>query len=238
MTQAIAAYGTTLSWNGETLAEITNISGPGISFDTIDATHYTSTDHFKEFIAGFGDGGEVTIEGNFIPGDTDGQVAFITDAFAKTVREVIVTLSPSATTLTWTFDALVTKLDFAQPMDNKLGFTATLKVSGVPALGITAATGPSGLVVTGNVSGALTLTPTYAAGTYEYATDGSSDASVTVTVTAAGADTITVNGSAVTSGVPSSSISLTSGAITTITVVVGETGKVSKTYTIRIVGGS
>ena len=44
-----------------TVAEVTAISGPGISRDTIDATHMESPDRFREFVGGLRDGGEVTV---------------------------------------------------------------------------------------------------------------------------------------------------------------------------------
>jgi hypothetical protein len=60
-------------------------------------------------------------------------------------------------------------------------------------------------------------------------------ASITVTPTAA-AGVITVNGNAVTSGEASSAITLgAAGSNTTITVVVTETNKAPKTYTIVVV---
>jgi len=168
MTEAKAGYGTVLNWDGEDIAEVSNISGPTLSIDVIDATHYTSPQQFKEFIAGFGDGGEVTFECNFIGSDTLGQQAFITDAYAKSVKEVIVTLS-SPVVATWTFDGMVTKLDFKQPMDNKLSFTATIKVSGVPVLAVNTSAGLTTLVVTSN-AGATILVPVFANATYVYST--------------------------------------------------------------------
>jgi len=236
-TAAVSGFGTTLKWNGNTIAELISISGPNQSMDPIDVTNHDSSNAFREFLAGIRDGGEISIEGNWIPHSDSDQVVMNTDFQAGTSREVIITL-PTSMATTWTATCLITAIEPSYPFDDKIGFSATLKISGKPTLGVTSATGPTGIVVTGNVSGALSEVPDYAAGTYIYSVDGSSEASVTVTVTAAGANTITVNGSSVTTGVPSSAISLTSGAITTITVIVGETNKASKTYTIRVVDGS
>jgi len=237
-TEAIAAFGVTLERDSNPIAEITNLSTPELSLDTVDVTSHDSPNTFKEFVGTVLDGGEVAIEGNFIAGDTNGQVALLDDMLNKTKQSFVITF-PTEITATWSFDAYVTKYkagDF--PVDGKVPFSSTLKITGKPTLAITAATGPTNIVVTGNVSGALTLVPTYAAGTYEYAIDGTGDASVTVTVTAAGADAITVNGNTVASGVPSGAIDLTPDEITTITVIVSETGKVSKIYTIRVAGAS
>jgi predicted secreted protein len=237
-TEAIAAYGVTLTRDGNAIAMITNIDPPEITRETIDVTSHGSSDTYREYIAGLKDGGEMSIEGNFKAGDTDGQIALLTDLENGTLQSFVMTF-PTAITATLTFSAYVTKFKAGPfPVDGKVPFSATFKISGKPALAITAATGPTNIVVTGNVTGALTLTPTYAAGTYEYLADGSGDATVDVTVTAAGADTITVNGNTAATGVATGEITLTADAITTITVVVGETGKVSKTYTIRIIGPS
>uniref|UniRef100_A0A6H1ZJC3 Cadherin-like beta sandwich domain-containing protein n=1 Tax=viral metagenome TaxID=1070528 RepID=A0A6H1ZJC3_9ZZZZ len=232
MSDGIAAYGITLNWDGVDVAEITNVSGPGMKVDSLDLTSHGSSDAFREFVAGLADGGEVTFEGHFYSGDTNGMIAFITDMQARSSKTCIVT-SPTAAAFTWTFTAFATAFDMQYPHDGTLGFTATVKITGKPVLAVTAATGPTDIVVTGNVSGALAEIPTYAAGTYEYVVNTVAEASVTVTVTAAGANTITVNGNTVASGVASGAIDLTPGAITTLTVVVGETGKVNKTYTIR-----
>lgn len=238
-TQAIAAYGMTIQWNGELLAEVSNISGPGISFDTVPASHYTSPQHFKEFIAGFGDGGEVNLECSFIPGDTAGQVAFITDAFAKTVREVIITYPAAAGTI-WTFDGLVTHLAFTQPMDNKLGFTATIKVSGVPELGITESTGATvmvGIEETGTA--ALDFVPDFdvALFTYGILVDTASTW-IKLTVTAAGVITVSVDGGSettLTTEVQSGEIAIgAADSISKVLVKVKEATKAAKSYTLYV----
>ena len=239
MTDAIAAYGTTLKWHDVALAELTNISGPGISIDTREVTHYGSDNAFKEFISTFGDGGEVGIEGNFIPGDTAGQYAFIVDAFAKTPREVIITL-PTAAATTWTFTGLVTSLEFTQPREEQLGFSATIKISGVPDLAISASTGMSALTgIEDALEAALVFVPTFAIGTFTYTVtvDTASDW-VTLTPTA-DTHTITITCGTqiqtVTSTYESTSIILgLAGTTTTITVKVQQSGKVAKTYTLYI----
>ncbi len=227
-TEAKSAYGTTLKKGAVAIAELTNIGGPRLSADTIDVTSHDSADGYREFVSGLKDGGEVTIEGNFIPGNA-GQAALVDDLDDGSKDEYTITL-PAVMATTWTFNAVVTAFECSAPYDDKASFTATLKISGKSTLGVTYATGPTDIVVTGDVTGALALVPTYAVGVYTYTCDGSADNTVTVTVTAAGADEITVNGSAVESGVPSAAISLTSGEITTLTIVVKETNKVSKTY--------
>jgi hypothetical protein len=236
-TQALSAQGVILERDGNPIAELTKIGGIEITLETIDVTTLTSPDDFREHIGTLFEGGDVSIEGNFIPGDTDGQIALMADQLAKTKQSFVTTFPPALIVATWSFSALVTKLKVGDfPTAGKIDFSATLKISGKPILAIGATVGPSALVITGNVSGPLTLTPVYDAGDYDYVADGTGDASVTVTVTADGA--ITVNGSAVESEVPSSAITLTENEITTITVVVTDTGKVAKTYIFRIMGAA
>ncbi|MDD4985866.1 MAG: phage tail tube protein [Dehalococcoidales bacterium] len=238
VTSAIAGYGVVLSRDTNDIAELTNIDGVQVTQETVDVTSHESADGYREYIPTLRDTGEINIEGNFIGGDSDGQLGLEDDLNAGTLQSFTITF-PYALSATWTFSAYVTAFKAGGfPVDGKVPFSATLKVSGKPTLGVTAATGPTDIVVTGDSSGALAEVPTYDADVYDYVVDGSGDTKVTVTVTAAGADEITVNGNTVDSGVASSAIDLTPGEITTITVVVKEDGKASQTYTIRVSSAS
>lgn len=231
-TAAKAAFGTTLARNGSIIAELTNIGSPKLSLDTQEVTSHQSANSYKEYIGTLLDGGEAAIEGNFIPSDTDGQVGLITDMEAKTVQSFVITFPP-AILATWTFTALVTAFEVGDtPVDGVLTFSATLKISGKPTLAITASNNLTGLTLT-----TATLYPAFAAGVYDYVADSIGN-SLTVTPTfAAGICTVTANGAsqAVATGVVSSVISLgADGAMTTITIEIQETGKVAKTYTVRV----
>lgn len=237
MTDAIMACGVVLERDGNPIAEITNIDGVEMTRDAIDVTSHGSTDCFKEYIPGLKDTGEIKVEGNFIASDTNGQIGLEDDYLDGILQSFVLTF-PTSITATWAFNAYVTSFKVGGfAVGDKLSFSATLKVSGEPTLAITSCTAPASIVVNGDNTTPMTLIPTFAAATYDYVSDGSADSEVTVTVTAGSADEITVNGSAVESGSPSQTISLTSGAITTITVVVHEDGKVDRTYVIRISSG-
>ena len=87
----------------------------------------------REFLQGIRDGGEVSIEGNHVPSD-DGQAAMYThfngDGDGGGLEAMIITF-PDASK--WTFNAIVTNYQAGDaPYDGKLGFSATLKISGVP----------------------------------------------------------------------------------------------------------
>jgi hypothetical protein len=231
-TAAKAAFGATLSRNGNIIAELTKIGHPKISLDTKEVTSHQSTNNYKEYIGTLKDGGEVSIEGNFIAGDTNGQIGLVTDLEAATVQSFVLTF-PTSVIATWTFSALVTAFEVGDmETDGTLTFSTTLRITGKPTIAITASNNLTNMVLT-----TATLYPTFAGGTYDY-TATSIGASITITPTfAAGVCTITANGTSqvVSSGVPSGAITLGSiNTVTTITVVVQETGKTAKTYTIRV----
>ena len=58
------AGGTVLTL-GSAIAELTNITGPGIKLDLIDVTSHSSASKFREFVPGLADAGEFSLEGNF-----------------------------------------------------------------------------------------------------------------------------------------------------------------------------
>ena len=222
-----AAKGTTISIGGVAIAKVTNIGGPSMSRNMIDATSHDSTAFWQEFIKGLKDGGEVSIEGNFKISDA-GQLALIADFDDdSTLPEIIITI-PTDPVTTCTFDGAVTAFDTDKPHDGKIGFSASIKVSGKPTISTAASNNLSALALT-----TATLIPTFAAGTYAYVAT-STGASITVTPTAA-AGTITVNGVIVLTANPSGAISLgVAGTVTRVTIVVQESGKSRKTYVVDV----
>jgi len=234
MTQANSAFGTSISIGGTDIAELTNIGGVNISMDTIDVTNHDSSDAYREFIGGLVDAGEVPVEGNFYPGDA-GQVALLTALNNRTSSAFVITF-PAAVGATWTFNALVTGFMAADaPIDGALPFSATLKISGKPTLAVTASTGLTTPFFT--VSGAGTvIVPTASGSVYDYVVNiATAITSVTITPTAA-AGVITVDGNTVATGMASSAITLgAAGSITEAAIVVQETGKTAKTYTLQLV---
>ena len=103
--------------------EITSLTPPGMSRDAIDATHTTSPDTHREFIEGLIDGGEVGIEGNFTAEASD---VIATELLAGKASFRIT----FPNTNTWTFDAFFTNFAPSAPIDDKMTFSATMKLSG------------------------------------------------------------------------------------------------------------
>lgn len=227
------AFGTTFSWNSVTVAELSAINGIEISVDSVDVTTHESADSFKEYLPGLLDAGDVTLEGFFDYTDTTGQQAMLTDAYARTSRTGVITF-PSATGTTWTFTGFITNIKIGDaPVDNAIPFEATIKVTGKPTLAVAASTGLTTPFFV--ISESAVVTPDEAGDEYTYvATVLTGVSSVTVTPTAT-AGTITVNGTTVATGEASGAITLgAAGSVTTITIVVTETSKSPKTYTIYL----
>lgn len=125
------------------IAEVTSITPPSVVRDVIDATHTGSPDKWREHIPGLKDGGEVTLEMNFVPGSdsVDILVAIQTDGFARDFKIAF----PNGET--WVFQAFCTGFEPEAPFDDKMTATATFKVSGKPDFVTAAETAVAGLGV-------------------------------------------------------------------------------------------
>jgi predicted secreted protein len=141
MTQAKIAYGTLLKFGNAaspevftTLAEVVNITGPGMARELPDATHMQSPSGWREFIGGLKDAGEITVECNHLPNHatqdaTTGVLSFFASGDTKN-WQVVFPLSPA---VTWGFAAVVSAFEPDFPIDDKMMLSITLKVSGEPA---------------------------------------------------------------------------------------------------------
>jgi hypothetical protein len=226
-------YGTTFTWDSEVVADLTAINGIELSAAMIDATTHDSSDSYKEVIPGLIDPGEVTVEGNFDYTDTAGQHAMITDFNARSSKTGVITF-PAATGATWTFTGYISKIKIGDaPVEGLIPFTASIKPTGKPTFAVATSTGLTTPFFA--ISESAVVTPDEAGDVYTYvATVLTGVSSVTVTPTAT-AGTITVNGNTVATGEASSAITLgAAGSVTTITIVVTETNKAPKTYTIYL----
>ena len=116
-----------------TLAEVTNITPPALSRDTVDVTHELSPEAWREFIAGLKDGGEVSIDMNFVPGSTDAASLMaelsLTGKAAIKNRQVVF---PDGSV--FAFAAILTGYEPDAPIDDKMAASLTLKVTGKPTL--------------------------------------------------------------------------------------------------------
>ena len=113
------------------VADVTGITPPNPSADTVEATNMTSTSGFREYIGGLKDGGECTLEMNFIP-SSSGHTGLLTALADGTEGNYRITYSDTALTA-WAFKAYVTAFEVDAPIDGKITATVTFKLNGKPA---------------------------------------------------------------------------------------------------------
>lgn len=108
------------------LAEVTSVKPPPVTRDIIDATHMQSPGKWREFISGLKDGGECTLDLNFVPGGATSTRLEL----AQTEEE------PSNCKITfpngavWYFAAYCTGYEPEAPVDDKMTASVTFKVTG------------------------------------------------------------------------------------------------------------
>jgi hypothetical protein len=228
------AFGTTFSWNSQTVANLRAINGIELTAAEADVSDHQSTSTFTEFLPGMLTAGKVTLEGWMNPSDTNGQVAMMTDFLARTSRTGVITF-PSASGATWTFTGYITAIKVGDaPTDSGIPFTATVSPTGVPVFAVAAVTGMSAV----GFSNAVLMMPTFAIGTYEYVvtiTAGQTSTVVTpVDDTGGEVITITTDGAGsqvVATGEASSACTLDVDDVAEIVVTISTTNCVSKVYT-------
>jgi len=119
------------------IANVSNISGPSRSRETIDTTTHDSPDKYREFIKGLKDAGEVTITIHYDPADT-GHSNLDSDFEEDEARDYQVVMLPgTAAERTWDFSGLVTSIGDEFPIDDKMEREVTFKISGKPELTVT-----------------------------------------------------------------------------------------------------
>ena len=115
-----------------TLAEVTNITPPAIARDTVDATHMESPEAWREFIAGLKDGGEGSVEMNFVPGTNAAALMAELDLSGSSAVKNRQIAFPNGSI--FAFAAILTGFEPEAPIDDKMVATATFKVTGKPTL--------------------------------------------------------------------------------------------------------
>jgi predicted secreted protein len=116
-----------------TIANVTNISGPDRSRETIDVTAHDSPEGWMEFIGGLKDGGEVQLDLNYDPAETTHD---LDDDFDLDVawNYKIVILPGTEDEWTWSIAGVMTALGDEFPYDDKMARSMTVKITGKPTL--------------------------------------------------------------------------------------------------------
>lgn len=133
----LAAYGTTLYIGtvatGTAVANVTNISGPGMSTETIDLTAHDSASAYREMAPTFISAGELTLDLNYDPDETThgtsaGGLVYLWEN--RTRQQFSLKFPDGTATTKWNFYAYVTGFEPGAPYDDKLTASATLMIDG------------------------------------------------------------------------------------------------------------
>ena len=128
-TEAIIGFGHEFQVNGVALAQVIDITGPGIKVNDVDKTHADQDEPWKEFIPGLIDGGEVKVTLNY------------TEANAAAVLALVGVAGNKYTVLfsdgyAWTFDGYCNGMDNESKMADAQTIDANFKITGKPDFGI------------------------------------------------------------------------------------------------------
>lgn len=118
-----------------TIAEVKDITGPGLSAEVADITHHTSPGAWREKLATLLDAGELTFDVNFLPVDaTQGNATGLISLMKnRTKRNYQLVFTNSGAT-TWTLPAYVTGFEPSASLDEGLSASVTLTLAGQPTL--------------------------------------------------------------------------------------------------------
>lgn len=151
----LSAHGTQLYWSddptatieGNRIGEVTSISGPTTTVDTIDVTSHDSGG-WREFVAGLGDFGELRFDVNLHPAvAANNQMELFDDMVAHTERYVTIEIpedpnwDPATAEYYFWAPGYIVGFEISAPFDGKLSASLTIKLSGVPGHGDTVVVG-------------------------------------------------------------------------------------------------
>lgn len=108
------------------IAEINNITGPGMSRDTIDTTALDTEDGYRTFITGFRNAGTLTLAMNF----TQATYMQMKDDFESDTAVSYQIILPDTEQTVIEFDGLVTEIPLTIPTDDKITADVTIQISG------------------------------------------------------------------------------------------------------------
>jgi len=122
---ALSAYSTSLTVNGNTIGEVTNISVGGSSLTEIDITNLTSTD--KSYIMGALEAGTLTID-FFAPANWSGFDSNILPASGDSVAAAFV-ITFAGGSLDASFNGICTNLSISAEQDGAVTASASVKLT-------------------------------------------------------------------------------------------------------------
>lgn len=142
---AIAGVGTQFErWNTNTnewdaIAQIKSITGPSKTRNTIDVTSLDSVGGYREFITGFRDAGQITLNMLY---SRDGY-ELLNDDFENDTPQNYQIILPDSEGTSLAFEGLVTELPLTIPTDDAVTNDVTIKITGTVTLESGSAPSPS-----------------------------------------------------------------------------------------------
>jgi predicted secreted protein len=118
------SFGITVTVGGTAIGKLTDSPISGRDVNIIDITTKSSAGNSKEFVGGLIDNGTIELTGTYDIADA-GQAALI--GWTAQTKAVVVSFSDGSTA---TFDAVVGTLNLNGPLDDKVEFTCSLKITG------------------------------------------------------------------------------------------------------------
>ena len=131
-----SAFGTLIKRGATTIAQVSNISGPGLSLDTKDVTSHDSTDGWEEVVGTILRSGEVKLDILYDPNAAthkNSAAGLIADMISRVANTYSIVF-PSSPTVTWSFSAFVTGFEPGAPVDGNLTASVKIKLTGQPTL--------------------------------------------------------------------------------------------------------
>jgi Lambda phage tail tube protein, TTP len=125
-------YGGTVKFGTtNTISELTTITPPNFSADTVDSSTHDMTTIFRTFIKGLVDAGEIALEGFYKQAD----YLLVYDLVAtRTLQSVTIIMPTTPSRTVFYSNCHVTGLETDDPIDDLIPVTYTLKVSGKPVI--------------------------------------------------------------------------------------------------------
>ena len=116
------------------IAQISNISGPGLSVDMIDVTTHDSTNAWEDVVAGILRTGELTLDIVYDPAGATHAAAAGGLIYRLENRQYTWFDLTFFTTYNWTFSGYITGFTPGAPVEGALTAAVTLKITGPPTL--------------------------------------------------------------------------------------------------------
>jgi len=128
----VAAFGTTLKMGATpvAIANVTGISGPSYSAETIDVTAHDSASNYREYVPSFLELGEISVDINFDPTETTHKntTGGLLEAFENRTNETWAIEFPDGSSVG--FSGYVTGFELDAPFDDKLSASLTIRTTG------------------------------------------------------------------------------------------------------------